>query len=172
MSDIHEKLRKLLSLAHQGVGGEKENARTKLEAMMKKHGISLDEIDGDTREMRWFKHVNGEFERRLMLQVISSVCGDRAAWRSRSKRLKIGVEVTKAEQLEINLRYDAYVVALKKELRLCYRAFVQTNEIFHESAEKVEKSNLDPAEVRRMALAMLGMARVAIPRGLLDVSGN
>jgi hypothetical protein len=166
MSDIHEKLRKLLALAQQGIGGEKENAQSRLESLMKKHGVTIDEIGEESREMQWFKPERGTFEKRLMLQVLAAVCGNVSTWRCAGKRGQIGVKVTKSEQLEINLRYDAYVVAMKKEMAICYSAFVQTNKIFHADAPHADESEVDMVELTRIALAMMGMSRVPIRRTL------
>ena len=162
MSDIHEKLRKLLALAQQGVGGEKENAQSRLEAMMEKHGVTIDEIAEESRTMQWFKPERGVFEKRLMLQVIGAVCGNISTWRCAGKRGQIGIQVTKSEQLEINLRYDAYVAAMKKEMSICYSAFVQTNKIFHADAPRADESEVDMEEIKRIALEMMRMTRVPI----------
>lgn len=166
MIDIHEKLRKLLLLARQGVGGEKENAQSLLESLMKKHGVTVDDLGEESREMQWFAPERGEFEKRLMQQVIAAVCGNVSTWRCAGKRGQIGVETTKSDGLEINLRYDAYVTAMKKEMAICYSAFVQTNRIFHDDAPEADGSEVNADEIRRLALAMLGMSRVPIRRTL------
>jgi hypothetical protein len=169
VNSVHDKLRKLLALAQQGVGGERDNAQALLEALMKKHGISVDDLAEETREMKTFKWKGGEYEKRLLSQVITSVvlnCSiyqDRRKGRSRAFHAK----VSRSEQLEIDLRYSVYLAAMQREMLVFYKAFVQKNDIFHSDAPPSD-SKMDEAELKRMAMAMMAMQKVQIHRTLTN----
>ena len=169
MNPVHEKLMKLLALAARGEGGERANAQAKLESMMRKHGVTIEDLKGEHARMEWFKHFRGVLEKKLMYQVIASVCGrDIDTWMSKKKRGRIGVIVTKAQQVEIELKYAAYVASLQKELEITYKAFVHTNEIFcsNEVDFPASRDPIDLEELKRLAMAMAGMKPVEVRQAL------
>ena len=61
-------LKKLKTLAEQGIGGEKETAQKKLEQLMQKYNVEEQELSDDVVERYEFRY-HGEFEKRLLLQV-------------------------------------------------------------------------------------------------------
>lgn len=63
---------KLKALAEKGVGGEKINARKKLEALMQKNGITEDELDEQTLIECVFDYSSVR-ERRLLGQIAYKV---------------------------------------------------------------------------------------------------
>lgn len=66
-------LKKLKTLAEQGVGGEKETAQKKLKQLMQKYDVE-EELSDETEEKYEFTF-HGEFERRLLLQVGYKILG-------------------------------------------------------------------------------------------------
>lgn len=75
MADQTERLKKLYALAIRGVGGEKEQAQKLLEKLMQKYGVSLAELDEE--QIKDFDiEVHGEFERKLLRQVVYKITGD------------------------------------------------------------------------------------------------
>lgn len=164
-SHILQKLKKLLTLANEGIGGEKVNARERLETLMRKHGVSLEELGEEKREIQWFRPARGHFEKKLLYQVMAAVCGIRSTWSHPKRKGQIGLEITTAEHIEIDLRYSAYLAGLKTEMDVCYRAFVHTNKIFHPDAPKSD-SPMDDEEMVRLGMAMLGMTPVKIHQAL------
>ncbi len=168
MDDIHEKLRKLLALAEQGIGGEKTNARKLLEALMRKHDITLDQLTELEPEMHWFKRPKGQHKYQLLLQVIAAVSGQRSTYTNKLRKNQIAAKVTKSEKLEIELRQSIYAAALTKELDICFTAFIHQNNIFSNQPASDEPSKRSEEELRRIALAMLGMTKVPIHRQLAN----
>jgi hypothetical protein len=171
VNPIHEKLRKLLVLAQQGVGGERDNAQALLEALMAKHGVCLSDLLEETRTMQWFKPAQGIYEKHLLHQVIGAVVGKCSMWsdKRKGKSRLVGVEVTKAERLEIDLRYPVYLKAMKAEMKICYSAFVQKNQIFHSDSSPADLSDVDLKELERILMAMRGMEKVEIQRTLTNL---
>lgn len=64
-------LKKVRALAEHGVGGEAENAEKLLARMMKKYGISEEELDEETRVRHDFTYHGGE-EKKILRQVVYS----------------------------------------------------------------------------------------------------
>ena len=60
-------LKKVRALAEHGVGGEAENAEKLLARMMKKYGISEEELDEETRVRHDFTYHGGE-EKKILRQ--------------------------------------------------------------------------------------------------------
>lgn len=52
MDRIIDKLKKLLALAERGEQGEAENARRLLEAELRKHGLTFDDIREENKRTR------------------------------------------------------------------------------------------------------------------------
>lgn len=67
-------LKKVRALAEHGVGGEAENAEKLLARMMKKYGISEEELDEETRLRHDFTYHGGE-EKKILRQVVYKVTG-------------------------------------------------------------------------------------------------
>jgi hypothetical protein len=169
MNKLHEKLKKLLALTEQGLGGEKINAQEKLEKLMKKHGIQLSDFIGEAITLEWFKSKPGKIQKQLLYQIIVNVCGNKTdTYASPLNKGKIGVKVTKSQQVEIELKYISYMRSLEKELNLTYEAFVQTNHIFPTDAEDeiIDPSKIEIEELERLAYAMQGMKPVMIQKTL------
>lgn len=171
MSEIHDKLRKLLALAEQGIGGEKLHARSTLEKLMKKHGVTFDDLVSEQKTLQWFKPGKHPLERKLLYQVIAAVCGKLESYTSKALKDQIGHYVTRSEQLEINLRYPIYLAAFQEELEICYTAFVHKNDIFNSDAPS-SNSKRSEEELMRIAIAMFGMSKVPIHRTLTNAQAD
>lgn len=164
------RLKKILALAERGEGGEKDNAQRMLDALLEKHGISIEEIGSDEEKTCWFKYPRGEFNRRLLFQVIYAVCGDRTIWKNSHKRNERAVECTEYERAQIQIRFDAYSRALPAELELAYDAFIQVNSIFPEAPEEGARAEADEEYLERLFAMTKSMSKVAIFEALPEGS--
>ena len=84
-------LKKVRALAEHGVGGEAENAEKLLARMMKKYGISEEELDEETRVRHDFTYHGGE-EKKILRQVVYKVTGGYAyelVYTARGARLEL-----------------------------------------------------------------------------------
>ncbi len=160
------RLKKLLSLAERGVGGEKQNAQRMLDNLLEKHGINLCDITDDVTETHWFKYPRGDFNKRLLFQVIYAVCGKRDTWVSKYRRYQVGVDCTEYERVQIKIQFEAYQQALESELNLAYEAFLQVNCIFPENAKLADIDERDMECLTRLAEIASGMKKVEIRQAL------
>ncbi len=138
-------LLKIKALSEQGEGGEKINAKRILARLMKKFNISEEDLQEEKVEEFDFI-AKGQYERKLLNQVVYSVCGDiderKGLWKYTKAKNKFSVKCTKAEFLEIDARFNFYKSCFYKKLDVFYLAFLQTNNIYppiHLTKESKEK---------------------------------
>lgn len=152
---IRKKIEKIMALANQGVGGEKENAKKILDKILKKNGLSLDDFDSENKKTYWFKF-NGIYQKKLINQICGNVIdeNDYSVWGSRLKRNIIGFDLTKTQFIEISLRFDLYKKSLENGFDDFFRAFIIKNDIFPKSVAATEptKEELDD-HLRALQLA-------------------
>ncbi len=149
---VHTLLRKLHALAQRGVGGEKENVEKALRRLMKRHGVTLEDIAEERKERRLFCFKTKE-ERSFMLQVISSVNGSSGAYTTRrGQRGRFWVELTTSEHLEAVMKIEHYWPMFKEERALFYEAFIQANKLYRKSSDKnkVRAEDLTEEGARRL----------------------
>lgn len=159
---IKAKLRKLLELVRQGVGGEKDNAQSILSKLLKKHGLTLDDLDPEYAEVCEceFKFGNA-LERKLLLQVIFTVLNvTTILGREEHKNSKVlCIKATRAQKLEIDLAWSLYREAFTKEQDRLLIAFIHKNHLYGpdggESKTSPEPSKLSKDDITAI-VAMMG----------------
>ena len=157
-------LKKLKTLAEQGIGGEKETAQKKLEQLMQKYNVEEQELSDDVVERYEFRY-HGEFEKRLLLQVGYKVLGKKIKEKMYEYRRGTGkkttriIECTKAEALRIRIEHEFYCNLWKEEQDFLFECFIQKHRIFTSNDEEKngEGKKLTMAEKIRMNAAMKAM---------------
>ena len=139
MSKREDLLRKLKALSERGEGGEAINASAKLQQLMRKYGISEDDLDDAAKEYRDFKYC-GHFEHMLLQQIIYMVTGNVDFYGRKSENGKTVPNVTvvyctNAEQIEIQAAFEFYKYHLNIGMENYYRAFIEKENIFPEEAK-------------------------------------
>lgn len=137
MDRIIDKLKKLLALAERGERGEADNARRLLEAELRRHGLTLEDICADNRRTRMFK-CNSNEERGLLIQVLVNYLGSKSdafcesTYNKRKKQVYI--DLTDMEYIDISNMYDFYKAQFKKERKRLLHdmivAFVQKHSLY------------------------------------------
>lgn len=137
MDRIIDKLKKLLALAERGERGEADNARRLLEAELRRHGLTLEDICADNRRTRMFKYNSNE-ERGLLIQVLVNYLGSKSdafcesTYNKRKKQVYI--DLTDMEYIDISNMYDFYKAQFKKERKRLLHdmivAFVQKHSLY------------------------------------------
>ena len=140
-------LKKVRALAEHGVGGEAENAEKLLARMMKKYGISEEELDEETRVRHDFTYHGGE-EKKILRQVVYKVTGGYAyelvyTASGRKVRTQLGADCTPAEKVEIEYLFDFYKRLWEKEKDAFLAAYIQKHRIF------AIRADVEPQEISR-----------------------
>lgn len=167
---IIERLKKILALARQGVGGEKQNAQRMLDSLLAKHGMTLADLDGSVqvREDCEFSPKNAA-EMTLLVQCVASVVldWDFMVW-SAKRGKKRWISLTKAECLEVRLMFDIHRKALAKHLakqaKVALAAYIHTNGIYSKkSADNEQEDAKESAADMEEIMAILSMMQSMKP---------
>jgi hypothetical protein len=173
MGEVNEALRdrvaKLLALAERGVGGEAENARVALDAVLQRNGMVLEDIMDERRTRDGFAW-KGEFEKKLLTQIMVTVCGVGVTLFTRKDlHNTLLADVTKGEGVEIELLFSAHRKQLKKEMELLFTAYVHKQQLFPRDGKTHDNSTATPEDlerIKRVALMMMGLQTVTVRRQL------
>lgn len=122
-------LKKLKALADRGIGGEKLNAERMLHDLMLLHKISIEDIEG-VKKQRFDFDVPFKYDK-LFWQIVSNVIVD---WNSRYTtyrhfKRKFGVEMTHAEHLEIEAKFDFYCKDFEEQMKIFTSAYILKNKL-------------------------------------------
>lgn len=129
-----EKLGKVKALADRGEGGEKESAERTLAALMKRYGITEEDLEDKKVTIHWIRYKT-DWERRLLGQLAYMHLGTGHSFGcvgryTKRPRKEVGIECTPAQYIEIEADFAFYSEAMKEEMELFYSAFLQKNGLF------------------------------------------
>lgn len=169
---IKQRLIKILTLARRGIGGEKENAERMLNNLLKKYSLTLADLEDDEKiqvDLRF----KGKHERDILVQcVYSTIKGwDQMAY-SDNRRGLFRVKVTKAEGVELALKWNAHRKAFKKEvakqMNILMLAYVSRNHLYSDAAEDEnnEESSLSLEDIEAIVAIARRMDRTAINKSI------
>lgn len=141
MSKILELAKKLHSLAQKGVGGERDNAVRMLELLLKKHGISMEDIEGE-RIVR-FDYTISKGDQKFFTQVVSSVFGKDFTLYHATKGSPRGKKImafysTHSQFIEVVSKFEFYLKRYTDDLETFYSAFIQKNALYAKPDENDE----------------------------------
>lgn len=166
---ILSKLRKLLALARQGVGGEKDNAQSVLEKLLARHNLTLEDLDDEHQEQEtyWFKPVSDQ-EHGLLVQCVATTVPswDGSVWRMIKRKATdrtVGVKLTAAQFAEVDLLFTihrrAFADFLAEQTKNVLRAYVEVNNLYRpKPAAEAEKERAEPTLSLADIEAILAMA--------------
>lgn len=170
MSDKRELIKKLQALAERGIGGEKEGAQKKLDELIKKYNIDIEEVLGNEEEEDKIDYYDlyfkGSYERQILIQVIAMVGQSEISayrgqtWTGRRSRNNIYVKCTKAQYIEIQITFEFYRDLWYEELELFSMAFINKHHLFGKCVESKEdsyESQYTKEQLLRMSFMAEGM---------------
>lgn len=151
-----ELAKKIKALADKGIGGEKINAEKMLDSLLKKHHITIEEIEGEKIDSHFFNLK--EEEARLWVQIVKSVNYKLQCYgpfpKKDIKKIGLGgnylVECTVSEYLEIDAKNAIYQKLYKDELKIFYHAFCTANNILVRTSTKIDVSDLNYDEFKTL----------------------
>jgi hypothetical protein len=144
MSKHIELAKKLKKLAEQGIGGEKTNASTILEAYMLKYNISLSDIQ-DMKNNEYFMNVP-DVLRKLFHQIVNKVYNKIRTYYFPPEAIKEHnlqgntlIICTVSDWIEIDMMYNVYSKLYLEELKVFNRAFYFANDLLIDSKSSIGK---------------------------------
>jgi hypothetical protein len=168
---LRERLAKLLALSDRGVGGERENAQRFLDRELRRHGLTLEDIATEEKTPQRFSYKT-ELEKRLLIQVFASVLDTHEPGLYGYRGLKgCFADLSAAEFIEVDAAYRIYRKALRDDVKLLWRAFVEKNRIFPRTvAPDVSASEpqeeFDSDEYSRKLTMMAGVSVPSVRKAL------
>lgn len=147
MSKHIELAKKLKALADRGIDGEKQTAEKMLNALLKKHKISIEEIEGEKLQKYYFKLEAIEHD--LWHQIIKNVNYSIKCYgefpKKLIKELELGgnymIECTAANYIEVEAKYSFYKSLYNDELDIFYYAFLRANDLLVDNPNKKDSSS-------------------------------
>jgi hypothetical protein len=166
---IRARLMKLLELAKRGEHGEKENAQRFLEKLLKKHGMTVADLDDDATSRYTFTY-KSELESRLLTQIICTVLQvNRYTKRQVRGSRTIGLDLTRAQNLEIAMQFSVYRAELARNVDRMFTAFVHKNGLTgpdsDDDAPRAERT-YSAEEVEAIRRMMRGIDRTQIHKAI------
>lgn len=125
---IKEILLKFKALSEKGDGGEKTTATEMLNKALKKHGLTLEDLEKEEREPRVFKIKNREDSLTILFQCIKDVREDSKVDFS-TRTLQAYCDLNASDYIEVCEKYKHYYNIWLKEKKQFLTAYILRNEI-------------------------------------------
>lgn len=156
MNKYIELAKKLKALADKGVGGEKLNAKNMLDSLLKKHGLTIDDIEIE-KESEYFFKLKPD-EHRLWNQIVHSVRNDIKCYgKFPQKDIKqIGLSgnyciiSTLAEYIEIEAKFKIFMRLYRDELNIFYHSFCTANNLLVDPKNPITIDELTEDELKTL----------------------
>jgi hypothetical protein len=148
-------LGKLQAMARRGIGGERENARRKLDALLAKLGLTPDEFElNEDRALRRFRVP--KYKKLFGLIACEVLDVDTIRYRRTRSGREIAIECTPAQAVEIEMIYAAYRRGLEREIETLKEAYFYRNNLYAQATRPFdEKYSRDKTlAIQRMAERM------------------
>jgi hypothetical protein len=139
-----ELARKIKALAEQSEGGEHESAIKMLAVIMNKHKITIADLE-ITKPKAFTFEVEKQYTE-LFAQVALSELGE---YKYKVAKNSILISLTYEQSVLIQAKYDFFLAAYQKELKLFFYAFATKNNLYSKTAKvKYVTSKEDIEKVR------------------------
>ncbi len=130
-----ELLKKIKALADEGVGGEKDNAQAQLDKLLKKYGITVQDLEDNAEHERRFTYKTEEYKY-FVWQILGSVLGSvemekRGVFKVGTN--KIAIDLTETELIEIKEKLDFFWFKYKQAKEVFKHAFFLKNNLLSDA---------------------------------------
>lgn len=150
-------IKKLKALSDRGINGEKENATKLLNKLMKKYGITEEELEKSEVKTIWITLKN-HAEVKICSQILYAHFENVSLWQRNGHRTKYWLELTPAQEIEFKYMLSVYLKSFYNEQEIFINAFIQKNQIFPINGPVIDISELTPEE-REKAIKSSMMAQ-------------
>lgn len=153
---VMRRIAKVLALAEQGVDGEKAAAEAMLATLLRKYGLTLEDIGKKEERRQWVELTfSSDYELTLLAQIIRKVTQqtDLPYKKLPRTRGKHWFELTPAEHIEIEFMFGVMKTRLHQEFDKMLSAFIHKNQLYgprKETGAAEEDTPLDAAQMARI----------------------
>lgn len=150
---VIRRIAKVLALAEQGVDGEKAAAEAMLATLLRKYGLTLEDIGKKEERRQWVELTfSGDYELTLLTQIIRKVTQqtDLPYKKLPRTRGKHWFELTPAEHVEIEFMFGVMKTRLHQEFDKMLLAFIHKNQLYGPSKEREGADDDEPLDAAQM----------------------
>jgi hypothetical protein len=156
LESVRSRLLKVLRLAQQGVGGERENAEVLLAKLLRKHSMTMADLDGASGQpaTRMWLPASDVDERTVLAQLVVKLFGkSRKVWR-RAADTDLGVDVGPSEHAALVIAWEVYRAAFAEARHALVMGFCFKHGLYApEGSNTAEMSDEDRTRAKH-ALAL------------------
>lgn len=168
---IKDKIKKIQAMVDWGSSEEKINAKDKLDKILKKYNITLEQVYEEKLTPREYRCYS-EYEKKLFMQCISKYCGKKRIVQclKRDPRLFF-VEMSRIEFIDIQESMNFHKTNLKKEFKKMFTAYLHIHKLFdgrdyEEDLDENVDSSMTVEEAMEIANLMEGMGKDRLTKKL------
>lgn len=129
LDKIKKLINKVFELSEKGIDGERDSAKKKLEQLLKKHDLTLDDILGESVEMKCFRVDNTEESVSILSHIIWKIAGINTEIQKHSKKHEVYCGISNSDYLQIKLMFEFYYNSWLKEKKELSIAFILGNNL-------------------------------------------
>ena len=179
--DIIDRIRKVKRLAEDGIEGEKEAAKARVEELMHRYNITDEDLEEDKEDLHTY-FIDGIFCWKLFMQIAGVKFGIRKALNikekrvprehrevlnaiSRGKKYNVAVLCTAAQFIELTAYYEIVQRGLEEQSEAFFFAFLDRNQLLAQASESDRNKEVSEKEaemVRRAMLMSRGIDKVVV----------
>lgn len=152
---IKQLIKKVHELAINGVDGEMEAAKSKLNALLAKYDLKIEDVIGSNEPITEYEFRYDKKHKRLFFQIVSSVIPDwdgvhyKINQRSNTYNFVI-IYATKLQYVEIMDKYDFYTKDFEEQMKIFYGAYVQKNQLYANKSSSNDDRELSEDEINQL----------------------
>src|SRR5690606_10587147 len=145
---IKDRLIKHYELSKRGIGGERENAKLFLDQLLKKHNLTLEDIDSEQLRDRYYPYTT-IWKRKIITQVICRVTNRFEIYGYKGLK-ELCSKVTDCEHIQILELIDFHFENFEKEKKVFLKdlesAYIQKHRLFRDTDDDQTTKNLTAEE--------------------------
>lgn len=152
---VRARLLKVLRLAQQGVGGERENAEALLEKLLRKHSMTMADLESvEAGESRvWLSAADAE-ERMVLSQLAIRLFGTKRKLWTQQGNCHLGVDLSPAEKTAIEIAWEVYSEAFAEARHALVLGFCFKHELYASDENGGSEMSDEERERGRRAMAL------------------
>lgn len=149
-------INKIKAMIKGGTPGERASAENQLKKMMKKFGITEDDLNQEETYKIFSFKFNKDYRRiskRLFLQILSHIRSDFDSLRGDITDNECSIVLKPEEAIEIQTVYDYYFDKLMGDYKLFYEAFILKNDLYPKKEQIVSSVKLNEDDLKVLEIS-------------------
>ena len=152
---IRIRLLKVLRLAQEGVGGERENAEALLEKLLRKHSMTMADLEAvESAPVRVWVEASDAEERIVLSQLAIRLFGTKRKLWTQQGRFDVGVDLSTSEKAAIEIAWEVYRAAFAEARHALVLGFCFKHDLYAADDSGNNEMSDEERERGRRAMAL------------------